>query len=235
MKHLSPYKIFEAGPSHWKEDLIKRLDWNRVDEIHDFLAEFTELGWVIPETIGGLYSHKINFEIYDSAFNQPGRKLEILEREFYQGYNFKIVRGVGTYGISNFSKEFFMEIVELLTKLEGYEYNSKITQITNNEVCIRTYHPSDIIDPSLVISDMKGAKLKVTTGIENAEERLTQHQSKIMNIKKESNKLIITQKVDKYGLDSIYDIINKTLQGKFNVILDEKNQRVIVASKGKWI
>jgi len=233
MKHIESYKIFEAT-SHWKDDLITKLKWDRIDEVYDFIEPFIDIGCELPKRkiahrgpgqpfVGWLEG--IFIDIFDSAFNSPGKKIDVLEREFYQGYTFTIKLQVQNL-------ELFKEVVELLTKLEGYGYQYKLGTFDMHALSIKLYHTEDIIDPRLVISDMKKAKLSNKTGLDYAEELLSRHIS-IMNISREEDVLVVTQKVDKYGLQSIYEIVSKMLGQKFNII-DAPNG-VIVKTRGKWI
>lgn len=232
MKYLSTYKIFEAGASHWREDLIVKLKWNRLEEIYDFLLEFADLGWHLPkkEILFRSGSSGVVVDIYDSNFNTPGKKLEVVEKQFYQGYFLRLNSG----STGNFDKEFFKEIVNILTKLEGYNYQYKIYQLNKSNLDLIVYNEADIVDPSLVIADMKKAKLYTKVGIDYAKELLSNHTS-IMNMESEGNKLLITQKVEKYDLDKLYTIVNKMLGAKYNVILDKHDSRIIVVTRGKWV
>ncbi len=227
MRHLESYKIFEAT-SHWKDDLILNLSWDRLDEIHDFVLDFVDLGWSIPQKSSTeRYGHKIDKLIMDSSFRNPSKKIDLLERDYYQGY----LVGIKSTSTSKLDKEFFKQIVEFLTKLEGYGYKYMITSFNHTSMSFCIIHPEDIVDPSLVIGDMKKARLNVSVGVNNAYERLVNHK-KIMNIEKKDDKLYITQLTDRYNLDKIHDIIIKTLNKhgeRFNIIKDDTNNRVIVA------
>jgi hypothetical protein len=227
MKYLKSYKIFEAS-SHWKDDLIPTLEWSRIDELYDFLTEFLDLGWNVPAKEKE-DKYWIGKKIISSSFDVPSKKIDLLKEEYYQGYSFAISSQTG----SHINKDFFKEIVEFLTKLEGYEYKYKITNFNQNMISFIVYHPEDVIDPSFAIGDLKKAKVSVMIGIDNAEARLNNHR-KIMNIDKKDGNLYITQSNDKYNLDRIYDIISKTLNNKFNVIQDKSNNRVIVSTKGRY-
>lgn len=237
MRYLESYRIFEAAPN-WRDDLMNKLDWERVDEIYDLLIEFEDIGWTLPKRkldIATSYIFDgVKIDLCDSEFNSPGKKLDLIEREFYQSYR---VRAVNPSRNANYDIDFFKEVVELLSKIKGFGYEYKILNISKDNIDILTYHPEDVVDPSIIIGDMKKAKINVSIGIDNAEQRLETHR-KIMNIEKKDGRLYITQLNDKYDLDKIYNIINITLNkrgDKFNVIKDDSNNRIIVATKGRFV
>lgn len=234
MRHLRDYKIFEAS-AHWRDDVMPKLNWDRMDEIYDLMIEFEDIGWTLPkrqvDMTNSYMFDGIKVEMSDSSFNTPSKKIDLIERQFYQSYR---VRAINPSRAANFDIEFFKEVVEILSKLKGLGYEYKIGNISKDNIDIMVYHPEDVIDPSLVIADMKKAKVSLSIGIDNAEQRLDNHR-KIMNIDKKDGRLYITQITDKYNLDRVYDIVNKTLKDKFNVIKDDTNNRVIVATKGKYV
>lgn len=238
LRKLESYQVFESS-GHWKDDILPKLNWSRVDELYDMLLEFEDLGWRLPAKdpqTTSLYSFSgIPVSIKDESFNEPSKKLDLLHREYYKSYRLWIINSQRT---ANYDIAFFKEMVDLLTKLEGFNYKYKISEVSKDSVKIDVYNEDDVFDPSIIIKDMKKAKVKVSIGIDNAIDRLNNH-LKIMNIEKVDNKKIfVTQKVDKYDLDKIYDILFKTLNkntDKFNIIKDYDNDRVVVATKGKWI
>ena len=237
IKSIQEFKIFESG--HWRDDTLPKLNWGRIDELYDMLIEFEDLGWRLPtkepQTTSFYSFSGIPVSIRDESFNEPSKKIDLLEREYYKSYRLWIVNNQRT---ANYDIAFFKEMVDLLTKLEGFNYKYRINEISKDSVKIDVYHEDDVFDPSIIIKDMKKAKVKVSIGIDNAIDRLNNH-LKIMNIEKvDSKKIFVTQKVDKYDLDKIYDILFKTLNkntDKFNIIKDYDNDRVVVATKGKWV
>lgn len=232
MRHIQGYKIFEAT-SHWKDDLIKSLDWSRFEEILDFLSDFEDIGWVIPKKID--ISGSCNKELFNSEFQYPNKKMDAVSNKYYQGCNIKLMNS----SMSNINKEFFKTVLELLEKLEGYGYVYDISNIYWNSFFIKIYHPEEEIETSLIIKDVLKSSLKAKFGLDYAKEVLSRHDS-IMNILdevpenknttdwKSNRQLVITTKVHKYDIDHIYEIVRKVLP-KFSV--SKSGNRVIVKLK----
>lgn len=226
MRHIKTYKIFEAG-AHWKDDIIAKIKWDRKDELLDLLCDFPDVGWIIPT------KNEILVDICDDSFNGVSKKIDMLERTFYQTYTIRIRKD----NSAKLDLEFFKEVVELLTKLRGYNFKYHIYN-DNFNLLIKAYNEEDVVDPKLVIADMKKAKTKagmVTKfGIDRVMDVLKKHES-IMDIKKVNNTIEITTKVEKYDIDSIFEIVYKMFgsRSQYHVIL--KGNTVIVRSKGRWI